>query len=134
MPLGSVGYVLRPVAGSIFTETMPSGLASCEDSGSGGSASRMNSIHVSMGIVDPHSRLPTGLLLLNPAHDVATRSGVNPENQMSASLVVPVFPSALALLDASVGWGFRSALHVVVTFCVVLQQKTTYKLCIKMVV
>ena len=43
-------------------------------------------------MVEPYSLAPTELLSPNPAHVVATRSWVNPENQMSASLVVPVLP------------------------------------------
>ena len=72
-------------------ETRPSGRADdlvC----SSGQAVLANSIHVSMGVVEPHSLLPTGLLSGNPAHAVATRSSLYPENQRSASLVVPVLP------------------------------------------
>ena len=53
-------------------ETRPSG--SADDLGcSSGQAALANSIHVSMGVVEPHSLFPTGLLSGKPAQAVATR-------------------------------------------------------------
>ena len=75
MPFGSEGPTRLPVSGLILTETIPSGTETTLVV-AGGSAALANSIQVSMGVVDPHSRFPTGALLEKPAQAVAAMSAL----------------------------------------------------------